>query len=290
MNNIDTLCFSAGGTNSFCFFGALNYIINNNIIDINKINTFAGTSVGAMVAYLLSLKYNINELILFITNYDINFIKNINIYNLFFNYGIDDGKKIYKFLQFFLIKKFNKNDITFIELYNLTHNILIINGTKINNNITEEIIFSKDTNPHMSVLLALRITISIPIIYTPVYYNNNYYIDGAVTNFFPYNHCNYETTLGLCINNINIRNPFHFMTYNLTQSKKKYNFITIYDFNISSSYIKYLINYGENICKNKLKNNFNNNLSYDYTYYNHIYYILIYILILIIIYKYLLEK
>jgi NTE family protein len=39
----------------------------------------------------------------------------------------------------------------------------------------------------MSVRLAIRISISVPIVFTPVLYNNNYYVDGGVINNFPMN-------------------------------------------------------------------------------------------------------
>jgi NTE family protein len=61
----------------------------------------------------------------------------------------------------------------------------------------------------MSVIIALRISISIPIFFAPIYYNNNYYIDGGVYNNLGLNYSDINNTLGICIkfnlknNNIN---------------------------------------------------------------------------------------
>jgi predicted acylesterase/phospholipase RssA len=107
---------------------------------------------------------------------------------------------IYLFGQF-LKFKFNITDITFIELYNLTKKKLSIIGT--NYTKIKEECFNHNNTPDMSVITALRISISIPIIFTPVKYNGDMYIDGCFKNGFPLDYCNKETTLGLCIQNIN---------------------------------------------------------------------------------------
>jgi predicted acylesterase/phospholipase RssA len=300
MNNIDTICLSSGGINSFSFLGALRYLINYNYIDMNKIHTFIGCSGGAILVYLLAMNYEINNIINFITNNNLNFIKDININNLFYDYGFDKGKKIMYLITFFLKKKFNKDDITFIELYNLTNNNLIIIGTKIVNKNTKEILFNKDNTPNMSVLTAIRITIAIPIIYTPVYYENNYYIDGGIINKFPYNYCDPNKTIGLCINNINYINPLHILFYTLSKptptDKYEYKYIIFIDiinksdFDISKEYINYLIYHGEETCKNKIKSNFSNSLFDKTLYYNNIYYLIIIVLSLFFILKFLWNK
>ena len=51
----------------------------------------------------------------------------------------------------------------------------------------------------MSVITAIRISISIPVFFTPVLYNNDYYVDGCITNNFPLKYCNENTTIGLYV-------------------------------------------------------------------------------------------
>jgi predicted acylesterase/phospholipase RssA len=298
MNNIDTLCFSGGGVNSFCFLGVLNYAISHDIINIKNINKFIGTSGGAIVAYLLSLNYTINEIIQFVSTNDLKFIKNMDMKNLFSDYGIDKGDKFMYVLTYFLKRKYNRDDITFIELYNLTNNNLIITGTKIVNSKTKEVLFNKDNNPEMSILLALRITISVPLIFTPIYNNNNYYVDGGITNGFPYNHCDLDKTLGLYINTINYINPLHLIFYIILKPTKIHDYkyvvmidiINKSDFDLSKNNIKYLISLGEKTGKDNIQSNFNYNIQYKTIYYNNIYYFLFAIFICFIIYKYLWEK
>ena len=51
----------------------------------------------------------------------------------------------------------------------------------------------------MSIILAIRMSISIPIIFTPVNYKNNLYVDGGICNNFPINYCNKKTTFGITL-------------------------------------------------------------------------------------------
>lgn len=128
----------------------------------------------------------------------------------------------------------------------------------------------------MSVIVAVRISMSIPIIFTPVLYNSNYYIDGGVVNNFPINYCNSKSTLGLCIN-INqessnklnlieiLNNVINILVYSKNTTK---NTNVIYINKINNSSIDYnityeekikLINHGETTAS-KFINNFKNNL------------------------------
>jgi predicted acylesterase/phospholipase RssA len=205
MNIYDTLCISGGGIKGFAFVGALEYLFNKSFIDYNKINTWVGTSIGSILCFLLILGYNIHEIGEFI--YDFNFESlqtDINIDYLLESFGVNNGIKIMVLLSNFLKEKYNLEDINFIDLYNLTKKKLIIIGTNYSKGI--ETIFNHETYPEMSVITAIRISISIPFFFEPVLFNNDYYIDGAFSNNFPINHCDPKTTFGIYIKHTNIKN------------------------------------------------------------------------------------
>ena len=67
---IDTLCMSSGGIKGLSFIASLQYLINNNYINLSKINTFVGTSMGALICFLLIIGYTPDELINFLSTYD----------------------------------------------------------------------------------------------------------------------------------------------------------------------------------------------------------------------------
>lgn len=225
----DTLCLSSGGIYGISYIGALDYLIEEKLINLNNIKNYVGTSVGAFFLFMILIGYSIKDINQIIIN--LNFSKfetNIKIEGILENYGINDGSKILYMLKFFLKKKFNIDDITFLELYtNHAKNFVVI-GT--NFSYGHEEVFNYINTPNMSIITAIRISISVPLIFTPVLYNDNYYVDGALTNMFPINHCNQETTLALnlpysCSNKINnildvVLNSFKIVAKSISSKNK----------------------------------------------------------------------
>lgn len=214
IRKIDTLCFSGGGIKGISFIGALEELIENEIIELSNIKKIVGTSVGSMIGFILSLGYDIDEIKEFILKFDFSKINSKIDVNIFLEkLGANNGEKIIFILKKMLYAKFNVDEMTFEELYNLTQKDLIIIGT--NYTKGKEAIFSKDTTPTISIIKAIRISISIPLVFTPVEHNEQYYIDGAFTNNFPICHCDIERTLGFYIKyskeNNNLNNVFDYI-------------------------------------------------------------------------------
>ena len=198
INIFDTVCFSGGGLNGLAIIGVINYYIKHKLIKIKKINNWVGTSCGAILGFFYVLGYKTKEINEFVINF--NFKKLIpepTIDNLLGDFGIDTGAKIVIILIKFLKKKLNKSDITFIELFELTNKFYCIIGTNFTKSC--ERAFNYKKTPNMSVITAIRISISVPFIFTPVKFENDFYIDGAFVNNFPINYCNPKTTLGIYI-------------------------------------------------------------------------------------------
>lgn len=55
----------------------------------------------------------------------------------------------------------------------------------------------------MNILIAIRISFSLPILFKPVTYNNIRYIDGGLSNNIPLEFCNKDTTLVLTVKHSN---------------------------------------------------------------------------------------
>ena len=267
INDIDTICISGGGNKTFTFIGALNYFINEHNLKIDNIKKYCGTSGGSIICYFLNLGYTIDETEQFLVK--LNFYKIINNYfnldKIITNYGLDDGEKVIFVLRELLMSKYNIEDITFQELYDITKKEFIIIGTNYTRGI--ERVFSYKLTPNMSVITAIRISISIPVIFTPILFEGEYYIDGGITNNFPINYCNPNTTLGLllknCVkNDINNVLDIYFNSLNILcdantiiNIKNNNNIILIIntpemiekgiaDFNLDEDYKKFLIDVG----------------------------------------------
>jgi predicted acylesterase/phospholipase RssA len=137
-----------------------------------------------MFAFLLTIGYNIIELEEFITNFD--FLKVSNEYELLDiveSFGFEDGSKILIVLQTLLKYKFDIEDITFKELYEKTEKTLLIQAVNLNKTTLET--FTYETHPDLSILLAVRMSSAIPIIFKPILYNSYYYVDAGIITTIP---------------------------------------------------------------------------------------------------------
>ena len=98
-------------------------------------------------------------------------------------YGIDNGDHIIKIMSNLLERKgFDKN-ATFLDISKRTGKNLIIAVA----NITQQKIeyLSVDNYPEMRITTAIRMSTCIPILYEPVKYYDDLYVDSLVFNNFP---------------------------------------------------------------------------------------------------------
>lgn len=222
INNIDIkqnkkniLVLSGGSFKGFAYIGVLKALKKLNLL--NDLNIFIGTSVGSIFSLLLSLNSCIEEIEEFINKINFNQLMNFNIKNLYCNYGLNDGSTIINLLISFLNKKnFNQN-LTFKELYKKTNNILIINSSNITKKINE--VFDYLLTPDMEILKAVRMSISVPFIFSPVKFNNCLYVDGGIINSFMYiwaikNRYKKDNIIGVLLNDkINKNQNYNFYSY-----------------------------------------------------------------------------
>ena len=131
----------------------------------------------------------------------------------------------------------------------------------------------------MSVITALRITYSIPFLFTPVIHDDNYYIDGAVTDNYAIQlfENNNKKTMGVVliskdIYKCQIDNLENYLlsvvwtsfAHQLKDKIEKYTDITIdiesnldsFNFSLDQSHRLELINIGYDTCRTKIKEKF----------------------------------
>lgn len=275
---IDTLCLGGGGIKALSYLGALNYLEEKEYIHLDKIKTFSGTSAGSIVSFLFNIGYSVKELIDFSLQFDFTKIEpDINCNIFLGQYGIDTGEKIMTAMKTFLQDKYQIDDITFIELYDKTNIELNIFTT--NYTLSRSETFNYNNTPDVSVLLAIRMSISVPFFYTPVEYNNCYYVDGGLTKNFPLSDFESNRSLGLTIINKNenklnsIQNYLHGLISitidsismnaikEATKYNIKYNYIEIFckkrnpvDFRLDKEGINFFLEDGKNESEKYYKN------------------------------------
>ena len=103
-----------------------------------------------------------------------------------------------------LIKILEKENITFIELYNLTKKELIVTGTCLNNSCVDY--FNYKTTPDIAVYEAIRISTCFPLYFNSCSFNSKTYVDGALAEYYPVCQCKNDNFIGIMINDTSNEN------------------------------------------------------------------------------------
>ena len=177
----DTLIMSGGGISGISFIGSLKALEIKNIL--KDITTFAGTSMGALILSLYVIGYAPDKILQIIQLLNFEKLGSLTITNLINHYGLDTGKNIEYLLKKLIIGRGYKEDITLKELFDSTNKKLII--TTVCLNTMEVCYISHETHPNISLHKAIRMSISIPIFFTPVEHDGDLYIDGGCIDNYP---------------------------------------------------------------------------------------------------------
>lgn len=183
MNKKTNLVISGGGLKGFCALGAVQKLLDDKNLD--DIKTYCGTSVGSIICLLLNIGYSAIEIYKVLEGIDFsNVLKFYDIDEILEpNFGLSSSIRIIQIVYSFMkTRNINKN-ITFKQLYDLTNSKLIITGSCLNDLCAHY--FSVDNTPNMNVLKAIEISICIPFLFKPVYYDNKLWVDGGCMNNYP---------------------------------------------------------------------------------------------------------
>ena len=143
----NTICLSGGGLSGFLQLSCLKTLIDEKLLNINKIKKFVGTSVGSIIGFLLNLNYSIDEILEFTILFDFNkIVDSSSLENIFDKFGINNGDIFTDILSNFLYEKTKLKDITFEELYKLSNKKLGIIGTN----------FTKNREEYSQLILLLK--------------------------------------------------------------------------------------------------------------------------------------
>jgi predicted acylesterase/phospholipase RssA len=216
--DIKHLALSGGGVSGLAGIGALHKLFESNILKIEEIKSIYGTSVGSIIGLFICLhklsitNEDIKDYLVqrpFYDTYKINMNQLLNIY---------DSKGIYdKSTAFILFKPFFQmleisSEITMKELYNLTSIELYFYTVEINSFVLKEL--SHITTPNLSVIEAIYMSSTIPIIMSPLIKNDECYIDGGILCNYPIQECINNNVEKKEILGINYNyNTFHKITF-----------------------------------------------------------------------------
>ena len=188
--DIKHIVIAGGGPTLIQTLGAIQYLEKNNCIDLTKIESIYGTSAGAIVSVLLCLKFDwetLNDYIIKRPWHDLFHIKIQSIFDAYTKKGIFDITTIEKCFKPLFDAKDIPLDITLEDFYKLSNIDLHMYSFEINSYKIEDI--SYITYPKLTLMTAIQMTCSLPLLITPVCFDNKCFIDGGIISNYPLNHC-----------------------------------------------------------------------------------------------------
>jgi len=202
----DGLTLSGGGSKGIIMLGILHYHIENKLIDLNKINYYSGTSVGAVINLLLVCGYTPMEIYQKLSIMDSFFVENSNYTTEFDSKqssetnttGIMSSDGLKNIISSLVKKKLNVSQTpTLLELYKLKGKYLYMCATNTTNKTEEKI--SHETYPHLDCAEGATMSSSIPVFFKARKYQNNVFADGGVVNNLPWDYISDSATNILAI-------------------------------------------------------------------------------------------
>ena len=177
----DTLVLSGGSSKGIVLLGALQYAIDNYLL--KNVTNYIGTSSGSMICYLLIIGYTPIEIIVYIcTNQILEKLQHFNVVSMLNGTGASSFAGMHELFEKMTISKIGKlltlKDIK--EIYNKNFTCITYNLTT---QKTEYL--NAETYPDLPCLTAIRMSSNLPLIFEKFQYNNNFYVDGGLTDNFP---------------------------------------------------------------------------------------------------------
>ena len=189
------LVIGGGASRTISVIGALRFLEEQK--HLQHIKTFIGTSAGSILSFLLALRYSVDEIHTHIVE-DF-FRKDVHVLSMdqlmtldaIRTFGLDSGDKFVAFLRQMLFNKLKVTSISFMDLAKKTGNHLVVCVANLTAMRSEYM--SVETQPDMDVVKALRMSIAIPFIFTPVSHEDCLFVDGGIYEAFPIRYLNKYT-------------------------------------------------------------------------------------------------
>lgn len=200
--NIDTLVISGGGMKGFLFIGAIKLLSELNIL--NKIKYYYGTSFGGIIVSCLILGWNYEEIFKFSTNFPIDCLFKLDINSFLENYSLIPKENLEIILKKTITYKKYDENITFKQLYDITNKELNLISFSLKNN--KSIALNHINTPDLKIWEGIYMTIALPILISHYKYDDDYFIDGGISENFAIERVKDKLlyTIGISVDNYKI--------------------------------------------------------------------------------------
>lgn len=177
--NIKHICISGGAYAGLYGIGVLQHLFKMNYIHHDEIISLYGTSIGSVLCLLIALEYDWDDIVYYVSKrpwYKLIHIS--SVFQLYDKKGILDKHLFYSFFEPLFKMKDIPLTMTMKECYERTNKFMYIFATDVST--MKYIEFTHENHPNLSIIDAIYMSSSLPMIFKPMWYNNTYYIDGVI--------------------------------------------------------------------------------------------------------------
>lgn len=152
-------------------------------IPLFNIKSICAVSVGSIFSLIFLLKFTYAEMLEEVLNKKFDQLKDIRIMNFVSKYGLDSGISLISWLQSLMVKKGVNPSITLKEFYDINGVDFQIMATNLNKYCYKK--FNYVETPDVKVLDAIRMSISVPFLFTINKFEGDIYVDGGLIDNYP---------------------------------------------------------------------------------------------------------
>ncbi len=182
LNNKYFIIFGGGGVRGLCYCGAYKALLENNI----QPTGFAGSSIGAVFAGLIALGYSFDEIYEILSDTGFKVLRDLNFgfkKEIAFSKGevfLDWMRE--KLEQKFYGDKYQKGKMLPVKFGDIKEKLIIFSVDLTNMKFKE---FSSDQTPDYEIAKAIRASVSMPGLFTPLETDDGLLVDGDLLKSTP---------------------------------------------------------------------------------------------------------
>ena len=186
-----SLVLGGGGIRGFSFVGALKYLEQRRPLR-EAFTHVAGTSIGSLIGLMVVLGYTVCEMEE--ETFHFNFeslseeLKSLDTLQVAERYGINSGDLLVDQIKQIIRRKTKNGNVSLQELYERWSNGMQLDIVTVNVNQGKTAVLNHSTAPELPVYKAVRMSVSVPLLFHPVRYKGDLYVDGGLLSNFPM-HC-----------------------------------------------------------------------------------------------------
>ncbi len=181
MSEFTTLVMSGGGVYGYTMLGCLAYLYENGMLD--SIRTYIGTSIGAILGYLLAIGCTPLEVVMsFNKTKVLNKLASFDLIGMANGQGACQWDVIQHYLEKVTIEKVGEY-YTLRDLKERLGRTLICSTYNLDKQSMEYM--GPDTHGQVPVLVALRMSASVPLFFEQFKYMGSHYVDGGILDNMP---------------------------------------------------------------------------------------------------------